>query len=349
MTMEGKIVPPGRSRLNVAVAGAGMTGAYLYRLLTNAGCRVHLFDREQNTQCGLTPCAWGTTSDFTRLVQKAGLDPAKYILKKLETVVIDGLKVNAELLTFDKPALIHDLLGGATYCCAPPPTTGYDRIIDATGAHRALLPPIEDDVILNCCQYLVETDAPLENRVRIVGVGYAWCFPLSDRRYHMGCGTLLEDPRAVLKRMGWFQSETERYKMQTLCGCLGTIRLTGPHQSLPFVVPGTPSIWGIGEAIGCVAPLVGDGIAPGMRSVELLLDNWEKPAGYQEAILSEFQWMKEERDVVDALKRGETVGIREARILLKNSRRMNLQVGIKEVWGILKILAANYVTRANPG
>lgn len=324
-----------------------MTGAYLYRLLKNAGWEVHLFDPGPDTGCGITPCAWGTSAPFLRLVTRAGLDPQKYILRRIDSLTIETLKVKMELITFDKPRLIRDLLENAAVCHSAPPATGYRRIIDATGVHRALLPPISDDVVLNCCQYLVETDIPLENLVRLVGIGYAWCFPLSDRRYHIGCGSLHEDPRSVLKGLGWLENPAAKSK-RILCGCTGAIRLTGPHHAQPFVVPGTPSIWGVGEAIGCVAPLVGDGIVPGMRSVELLLENWEKPGAYHEALLSEFQWMKDEREVFDVLKRGESVGVREARVLLRNSRRMSIQLGMREVLGILKILARNYLGLQNP-
>ncbi len=44
----------GNKGMKVAIAGAGMTGAYLYRLLKNEGREADLFDRGQVGRCGLT-------------------------------------------------------------------------------------------------------------------------------------------------------------------------------------------------------------------------------------------------------------------------------------------------------
>ncbi|KAF0214759.1 MAG: hypothetical protein FD174_4303 [Geobacteraceae bacterium] len=303
----------------LAIAGAGMTGAYLFRLLKNEGCEVHLFDREPVGECGLTPCAWGTSADFIKLVEKAGLAAEKYILRRLDYILIDDVKIKADLITFDKPQLVKDLLKDAEIRFAPLPISRYDRVIDATGVSRALLPSIEDDIILGCCQYLIETAEPLENRIKLGGIGYAWCFPLSRNLYHVGCGSLVADPQCILKKLGWLESATPRHEKKILYGC-------------------GDGIWGVGEAIGCVAPLAGDGIVPGMRSVQLLLDAWDKPQQYREAVLDEFRWMKDERGVIDRLRKAEGVGIRDARVLRRNSRRMGMQVGLREAIALLKNL-----------
>ena len=326
--------------MRLAIAGAGMTGAYLYRLLKNDGCEAQLFEREQLGGCGLKPCAWGTSAGFVELVERAGLPAERYILSRLDHVVIDDVRIGAELITFDKPRLVGDLLAGADIRRAPLPVAEFDRVIDATGVARALLPPVADDIVLECCQYLVETEEKLENRIELGGVGYAWCFPLSRNRYHVGCGSLVADPQRILERLGWLESASPRFGRKGRCRCSGKIRLTGPHRSHPFVADGCrDGIWGIGEAIGCVAPLAGDGIVPGMRSVQLLLDNWNAPQRYREALLDEFGWMKAERGVVDALRRGERMGVREALVLRRNSRRMGMRVGLGQAAVFLKNLA----------
>ena len=325
--------------MKLAIAGAGMTGAYLLRLLKKEGCEVHVFDREKGNNCGLTPCAWGTSASFVELVEKAGLKAEKYILRRFNYVVIDNVRIEADLITFDKPRLIRDLLGDGPVRLGPVPVGAYGRVIDATGVCRAFLPPIEDDIILGCCQYLVETEEPLENRIKLGGIGYAWCFPLSPNRFHVGCGSLIADPQRILASLGWLESAAPRHKRKILCGCAGTIRLTGPHFSLPFVAEGCrEGVWGVGEAIGCVAPLAGDGIVPGMRSVQLLLDAWDNPQQYQEAVLGEFSWMRDERGVIDRLRTGERVGVREARILRRNSKRMGMRVGLRNALALLRNL-----------
>lgn len=325
--------------MKLAIAGSGMTGAYLFRLLKNEGCDVHLYDRQQIARCGIEPCAWGTSAQFVDLVKKAGLDAENYILRRLDYVLIDDVRVKADLITFDKPRLVKDLLADAEIRLSPLPIENYDRVIDASGVSRALLPAIEDDVILECRQYLIETREPLENRIRLGGIGYAWCFPLSRDRYHVGCGSLVDNPRRILEKLGWLENSSPRYEKKILCRCPGRIRLTGPFHSRPFVIDGPgEGIWGIGEAIGCVAPLAGDGIVPGMRSVQLLLESWDDPHLYRNAVLDEFRWMMNERAAVDKLRKSEGVGIRDALVLKRNSKRMGMRVGIRDALALLKKL-----------
>ncbi len=85
--------------MKIAVMGAGMTGAYLYCLLQTQRHTIDLYDKPAGTRCGLTPCAWGTSRGFNELVQASGLDPTKYLLKSFDYVIMDGLKIKADLMT----------------------------------------------------------------------------------------------------------------------------------------------------------------------------------------------------------------------------------------------------------
>jgi flavin-dependent dehydrogenase len=325
-------VPFGR----LAIAGAGTTGAYLFRLLTNRGHGVDLFDRPPRTRCGLKACAWGTSAGFLELVQRAGLDAESYVLRRFDHILMDGVKIPAEVLTFDKPRLLRDLLGEAPIHAEPVPIREYDRVIDATGAARALLPPLADDVTMECREYLVEAEEPLENGLALGGVGYAWRFPLADGLCHVGCGSLLDDPGRILARLGWLKDPADGGGARVRCGCVGTIRLTGPRRSQPFVLDGHEgAVGGVGEAIGCVAPLVGDGIVSGMRSVELLLENWDDALAYTQAVLAEFEWMEDERRLVDTLRAGGSLGLADALVVKRNSRRMGMRVGLREALALL--------------
>lgn len=325
--------------MKIAIAGAGTTGAYCYRLLKNLGLDVHPYDKKKKTACGINPCAWGTSEGFVDLVSFAGLSPEKYILQRFHSVIMDEVPVKGELMTFDKPSLIRDLLGGVEVREGRIPTRRYDRIIDATGVSRSYLPPVKDDVLLPATQCRIQTDERLENRIKLGGVGYAWCFPLGSMGYHIGCGSLLGDPAVYLDGLGWLPKRSSTPPAKVRCACRGKLRLTGPHDSQPFFVDGpSNSIWGVGEAIGCVAPLAGDGIVPGMRSVHLLLQHWENPEAYTAAVLKEFDWMKRERQVIDKLLAASPLGIKDAWVLRKNSKRMAMQVGLKEAIGFLKAL-----------
>jgi hypothetical protein len=325
----------GKGKLRIAIAGAGMTGAYLYKLLPEQYHDIDIFDRNPGTHCGITPCAWGTSRGFTELVKSSGLDPTNYILKRTDHVMIDGLRIPADLMTFDKSRLISDLLIEATVKYELIDTTRYDRIIDATGVARAFLPPLQDDIILRCMQYRIETTALLENRIQLGKIGYGWTFPLAGNEYHIGCGSLIADPHRIIDEIGWLRD----VQRTTRCACTGEIRLSAPRYSQPFVFRDSISeIWGVGEAIGCVAPLAGDGIVPGMRSVQLLIQWWNDPAGYTRAILKEFHWMEKERQVINKLKNCEHLTLRDAWVLKKNARRMGMQVGLTEAAALLRHL-----------
>jgi len=286
--------------VKIAIAGAGTTGAYCYRLLKNEGLEVHLYDKKKRTACGINPCAWGTSVEFMEFATRAGLCPEKYILQRFHSFLMDEVPVKGELMTFDKPAFIRDLLGDGEVREGPIQSQRYDRVVDATGVSRAYLPPIKNDVLLPAKQRRIETSERLENRIKLGGVGYAWCFPLGRMGYHLGCGSLSGDPATYLEALRWVPDSSNGSGAKTRCACSGNLRLTGPHDSQPFFLDG-PScdVWGVGEAIGCVAPLAGDGIVPGMKSVRLLLEHWEDPEAYTRALLREFDWMKKERQLID--------------------------------------------------
>jgi flavin-dependent dehydrogenase len=337
--MRGRLVERSEP-LKIAIAGAGTTGAYAYRLLRHRGMQADIYGRDCRTACGINPCAWGTSRDFFDLVDAAGLDPEKYLLQATDHLWMDDVRIPGELMTFDKPALIQDLLQGATVKKDPLDVTAYDRVIDATGIARSYLPPIDGDVLLPCVQRRIETSEPLENRIKLGGVGYAWIFPLSRYGYHIGCGSLAGDPKAYLASLGWVENRGRNPSKKVLCACSGRVRLTGPYSSQPFVVGDSPrGVWGVGESIGCVAPLAGDGVVPGMRSVQILLQHWNDPEAYTKSILNEFRWMEKERQVIDKLLTKGGLGIKDAWVLKKNSRRMGMRVGVKGALSLLRALA----------
>ncbi|MGD2127426.1 MAG: hypothetical protein PVG99_15215, partial [Desulfobacteraceae bacterium] len=259
-------------------------------------------------------------------------DPEKYILEHCDHFAMDDVLLRGDLMTFDKPEVVKDLLQGADIRYDRLDITAYDRVIDATGISRAWLPPIKKDILLPCVQRRVQTDETLENRIKFGGIGYAWCFPLADHGYHIGYGSLAGDPNCALRKLGWLP---DKPNWNVLCSCKGKIRLTGPHDSLPFVADG---VWGVGEAIGCVAPLAGDGVVSGMKSVKIILEHWDDPEGYTKTILKEFEWMKKERAVIDKLLAGDHLRIKDAWVLKKNARRMAMQIDIKDAFVLLKSL-----------
>lgn len=324
--------------MKIAIAGAGLTGAYAYNVLRREGFRPDLFERGRPGACGIAPCAWGTSRDFVGLLREVGLTAEKYILTELDHVWMDDVRIRADLMTFDKPALIRDLTEGAEIKRQQIPMEAYDRVIDASGISRAYLPGIQWDMLLPCIQYRVVTEEPLENRIRLGGIGYTWCFPLAGHGYHIGCGSLALDPEEVLRGVGWLEKGAYAPR-KILCSCSGKVRLTGPHAARPFFSKEarTP-VWGVGESIGCVAPLAGDGVVPGMKTVRLLMEHWNDPTKYTHSILEEFEWMAKERHVIDRLRAGDELNVKEAWVLKDNSGRMGMHVGLMDAVRLLKSL-----------
>lgn len=319
--------------MKIAIAGAGISGAYMYRLLKKNGFDVTIFDLEHKTNCGINPCAWGTSKGFSYLVNEAGLKPEDYILRLFDHIWFDEIKIKAYMLTIDKPKLIKDLLGDAEIKKYEPSewlSVNYDRVIDATGVARAFLPKIPNDLISPCYQYRMVSNAPAEMHIRVSKIGYAWSFPLSDKEFHVGAGSLATDPILILKDLNWiYPFSTNEVK----CACYSKVRQTAPRGSRPFV---KDNVWGIGEAIGCVAPMLGDGIIHGMRSVQLLLENFYSAVDYERAILHEFAWMDKEREVVERFIQGKPIGLGSALVLQRNTRRMDLKIGLWDAFRLLR-------------
>jgi len=247
--------------MRTAILGAGLTGAYLYRRLSGQGHEVEVFGNDPGTRCGISPCAWGTSLGFAQLVRETGLDASAYSLGHSDYVCIDGLKLKADLITFDKKRLIEDLLAGARINRSQPEVGLYERVIDATGVSRALLPPIGNDLTLSCTQFRMRTDEALDNRINLGGIGYAWRFPLSDHEYHIGCGSFVSDPLERLKALGWLGGNGSPGKI--VCGCRGDIRLTSPHASLPFVIREKGyEVWEWAKRLAASRPLRATGLCP---------------------------------------------------------------------------------------
>lgn len=323
--------------IQIAIAGAGISGAYLYRLLEAEGHDVTMYDIEHKTTCGINPCAWATSKGFQELVERAGLKPEDYILRIFDHIWFDEMKLKAYMLTIDKPKLINDLLGDAEVIeydperFNGPSINDYDRIIDATGVARAFLPPITNDLISHTYQYRVSArNEPAEMRFKVGKVGYAWKFPLSDSEFHVGAGSLVDIPIAMLKDNNWLYTHTSGSSIK--CVCNGSIRMSGPELSRPFI---SHNIWGVGEAIGCVSPLTGDGIIHGMKSALLLFKNIYSGIDYVDSIHREFSWMDDERKALDRLKAGKSAGVGGAIVLRRNTRRMGMKLGLYDAFRLL--------------
>ena len=75
-----------------------------------------------------------------------------------------------------------------------------------------------------------------------------------------------------------------------------------------------------------------------MKSVQIMLKHWDDPSAYTKAILKEFEWMRKEREVINKLIERDRLSIKDAFVLKKNSKRMGMQVNLKDALMLLKNL-----------
>jgi len=328
--------------MKVAIAGAGMAGAYLYRLLREQGITAHIYDANEPTSCGITSCGWGAvpTVEVQRLISRF-LEPSDYELQRFREINIEGVKIKGDMLTIDKPRLIKDLLDGAEVRFDPLDTGMYDRIIDATGVVRAFLGPSTIPPLLaDCTQYRVRTDQPKELSIKISSLGYEWCFPLSDNEYHMGFGNLHGDAE------GYTLPTDIMAEVSVCCNCRAKVCLSSPEGTQPFVVG---KVVGVGESIGAVAPLAADGIVYAMQTGELLIERWDDPNAYAREVLRRYDWMNLERRGLNRLIEGRMPLLEELRAFLKHTRMAGFDMRMRHaMYFFRRMLKAASARNARP-
>jgi len=303
--------------MKVAIAGAGIAGAYLARLLRQRGIVPDLFESGAGgTRCGCRSCGWGVPAGIRQHLAAAGLVPEDYLLDAMPSMQFDELVAPTPLCTIDKPRLLADLRRGSApehRSLGPEEAEAYDIVVDATGISRAFLPPCRADLTLPTLQHRVAVEERTGSRLpagvygnRVPGLGYVWVFPLGGNRYHIGAGGI--GPMRLDRILDDFYADLDgNYTISPLCSCTGTIRVASPYYSLPHFARATDgsgnerTVIGTGESIGTVSPFTGEGIFYALESARLLADCWPDPERYSRAVLGRFGWMKKERETLDYL------------------------------------------------
>ncbi len=303
--------------MNVAIAGAGIAGSYLAKLLEQKGISPDVYEgRVHETRCHCRSCGWGVPARIDTYLSTIGLDLTTYLLEPMSTMHFDELVATTPLCTLDKPRLLRDLIQGTSVkrtTLNAEEAERYDIIVDATGINRSFLPPCRSDLTLPTVQQRVVVEPQhgghLEMGVygkQVPGLGYLWIFPLGNNQYHIGVGGIgIVTHDSLLEQ--FFQDSSKRFSFTTLCGCRGSIRVASPFFSTPFFHTktrddGTPQlIVGVGESIGTVAPFTGEGIVHSLECARLLADSWLHPERYTHSVLAQFNWMRKERETLDYL------------------------------------------------
>jgi flavin-dependent dehydrogenase len=317
--------------MDIAIVGAGVAGSSLYHLIkrqqNDSGIRVDLYSKPEHHSCRIHPCGWMThVPDFYQLMDTFGLSGDRYLLQQFPHMNFDGSLIRCGLATIHKPRLILDLRGAAAILDGPVDIDAYDVVVDCTGAARALLPAAKEDLISSTLQYRVRRDGlsidELHPAIKFVNIGYAWSFPLDRIHLHVGIGSLTENLPDALSRTGLLQPGDD-----VLCHCRSGVRIGAPHRTLPLH---QNNVWGVGESIGTVSPLVGDGIVPSMECASLFVEHLLKETldKYPEQVLTKFAWMEEERKVIDRMiAHGGKIGVKDLLVMRNHAYRFGLHLG----------------------
>ncbi len=249
----------------IVVCGAGVAGSYLSCLIRD-DFEVVVYDGSRRRGC---ECAWGSTRSLLRAkLLNVGLNLHDYVLCVPQQGYINGVCYRvADGVFFDKRKMIRDMVEEVV-----PRHVSFEEFHDADLVVNATAKPLGKAEAIYTVQW----------KARVIGadpktvyfwldpkrVGYGWAFPLDEeaKLFHVGAGTL----DGTVESVGLIKETLKRYKLQigkVTCGCWRPLYI---GRNMP-VLKG--NIVSIGEAAGCVHPLIGAGILSSMESVEFLAES----------------------------------------------------------------------------
>jgi flavin-dependent dehydrogenase len=109
--------------------------------------------------------------------------------------------------------------------------------------------------------------------------GYWWYFPLGDGVAHVGAGDLRGAYRGELEAF------VKKYNCEVLRKIGRPVRVTPPRLMEPFF---EGKVVGVGESVGTVYPMLGEGIIPSMQCADLFVEHLEDREGYRKAVLDHY-------------------------------------------------------------
>ncbi len=289
--------------MKVAVIGIGVAGAYLMNQLNDFhDVQVIGFERMEEKNHDAV-CAWATCENVMKdYTKKCGLDFDNYILHDGKKMTVDigkgidsgkSIDINLKgMISYDKLGLIQDMIRGTniTYNKVPDKKLleqEFDLIIDSTGFHRHYLPKLKDELWIPCIQYKVKYDnqVPFDDfylKAFPSLSGYFWYFPLGNGYAHIGSGDFRR------KHTNEFlELFLRKYKCTVIKKVGRPVRITPPSNCIPFS-DGRKTI-GVGESIGTVYPLLGEGIIPSTICAEIFIKNMYDLTKYFSEVLDYFQ------------------------------------------------------------
>jgi hypothetical protein len=285
--------------MKIAVVGIGVAGAYLMnRLASYHDNHVVGFERMSEGQHDAV-CAWATCENvMSGLAKNCGLNFDDYVLHDGRNMRVDlGDKGHVDIglrgmVSYDKLQLIQDMIRGTDIKFGRAPRKDelepdFDIIVDSTGFHRNYLPRVPDELWIPCIQSKVKYPVgkePFDDfylRSFPSMSGYFWYFPLGNGYAHVGAGDFLKNHNRFVDQF------LKNNGCEVIKKVGRPVRLTPPSNCEPFT-DGRKSV-GVGESIGTVYPLLGEGIIPSTWCAELFVNNLHDMPGYRQAVLEKFK------------------------------------------------------------
>jgi flavin-dependent dehydrogenase len=202
------------------------------------------------------------------------------------------------------------------------PVDKYDYIIDCTGVHRTLLPRSGQDFLIPAYEYLIENVQGVDEFYVISykgAKGYFWYFPLYNGRAYMGAGDIDKKYYGV---EAFFKQHPEARIVKKIGR---PIRLAPPKRMEPFY---DGNIIGVGESIGCVFPMLGEGIIPSLICCDLFLDVLDRSKGkfdfkqYRKRVIDRFRYYDDVYRIVRLKMGGKLSTVRHMSLMMSMYRNM---------------------------
>lgn len=280
--------------MKIAIIGLGVAGSYLLHTLSSEH-EVKGFEMQKEGEFNAV-CAWGASkSEMQKIFAKININFDNYIFFNGKNIHLDLKgkirKVGCKgLVTYNKHQLELDLTKGldANYGTRITPDNfpfhEYDLVIDATSLQRVMLPKVKDQLLVPCVEYMVEYEKPPYDDFYVkpfaTASGYFWYFPLNEKIAYVGAGDYYR------KHMEELDKFNNKHKGKIIKKIGRPIRLSSPESCQPFT---KGNVVGVGEAIGTVFPLIGEGIIPSLQCAELLKRNIHNIPQYVEEVKKEFK------------------------------------------------------------
>ncbi len=286
------------SETDFYVIGGGPAGVATAYFLHQKGFKVEIF--ESKDVLGMKPCGSGVPDEINKWLSV----PSQSVLREIygmdiyfENEEIGSWKANRPIFyIIDRTKYLESVVSSTdikvhrkstvkirnnAFVTPQGKSLEKEKVIIATGVSWRFN---ERDMVAQTLQYVIE-DVEMSDSETLKFlffkdlVGYAWIFPKGDREVEVGIGSLNKDIERmesilldVIKKFGFDKGTVKR------------------REGAPIDMGGLKPEWGgngpyvVGEAVGAVMPLTGEGIRPSIVTASLLAHSLDKGNDYVKAL-----------------------------------------------------------------